>query len=151
MLSTRTRITVPLAIALAVLAGPALAGCSIQGIVNSATGGKVSLPGKSIPKDFPHDVPLAHGTVLLGAAIGDGKGGKVWNVTIQLDGGATLDSIAGQLTSAGFEGQNDLTTTTDGGGTATFDNGTYSVILVVAKAEGKVTANYTVGTDDKSK
>ena len=147
MFTTRTKIAVPIAIALALLAGPALAGCSVQGIINSATGGKVSLPGKSVPSDFPKAIPLAKGTVVLGAALGDGKGGKVWNVTIQVDN-ATLDSITSDLKGAGFTDKGDLTTTTDSGGTATFDNGTYSVIVVVAKADGKVTANYTVGTDN---
>jgi hypothetical protein len=98
-------------------------------------------------------VPLAKGTVVFGAAIGDGKGGKVWNVTIQVDGGETFTSISSALTGAGFKSQGDLTTgdSSDGNGTATFDNGTYSIILVVAKADNKTTANYTVGTDDKSK
>jgi hypothetical protein len=147
MFTTRTRVTVPIAIALAVLAGPALAGCSVQGIINSATGGKVSLPGKSIPSDFPKAVPLAKGTVVLGAALGDGKGGKVWNVTIQVDN-ATIDSITSDLKGAGFKDQGSLTTTTTSdGGTASFDNGTYSVLVVVAKSDGKTTANYTVGTD----
>jgi hypothetical protein len=150
MFTNRSRVTVPIAIALAVIAGPALAGCSVQGIINSATGGKVSLPGKSVPSDFPKDVPLAKGTVVLGAALGDGKGGKVWNVTIQLDSGETLASLTSDLTGAGFKDQGALTTTsTADGGTASFDNGTYSVLLVVAKADNKVTANYTVGTDDK--
>lgn len=149
MFTTRTRrVTVPIAIALAVIAGPTLAGCSVQGIINSATGGKVSLPGKSIPSDFPKSVPLAKGTVILGAAIGDGKGGKVWNVTIQLNDGESLKSLASDLTGAGFKDQGDLTTTSDDGGTASFDNGTYSVILVEAKADNKTTANYTVGTDN---
>jgi hypothetical protein len=154
MLTNRTRrITVPLAIALAVVAGPTLAGCSVQGIINSATGGKVSLPGKSIPSDFPKDVPLAKGTVVFGAAIGDGKGGKVWNVTIQVDGGETFDSISSDITGHGFKSQGDLTSgsSSDGNGTATFDTVTYSVILVVAKADNKTTANYTVGTDNTSK
>ncbi len=148
MISTRTSVTVPIALALALLAGPSLAGCSVQGLINSATGGKVTLPGKSVPSDFPSAVPLAKGTVVLGAALGDGKGGKLWNVTIQVDN-ATLDSITSDLKGAGFTDKGALSTTTDNGGTATFDNGTYSVIVVVAQANGKVTANYTVGTDNK--
>ena len=147
MFKARTRVTVPIAIALAVIAGPTLAGCSVQGIINSATGGKVSLPGKSIPSDFPSSVPLAKGTVILGAALGDGKGGKVWNVTIQVDSGTTIDSITSDFKSKGYDAQGDLTTTSSDGGTATFDNKTYSVIVVLAKTDGKTTVNYTVGTD----
>ena len=149
MLKARTRITVPIAIALAVIAGPTLAGCSVQGIINSATGGKVSLPGKSIPSDFPSAVPLVKGTVVLGAAIGDGKGGKVWNVTIQADSSTTLTSIENDFKGKGFEAQGDLTGDTADGGTATFDNKTYSVIVVLGSSDGKTTVNYTVGTDDK--
>jgi hypothetical protein len=73
----RSRITVPLAIVLALLAGSALTACSVQNIVHNVTGGSVDIPGKSVPKDFPSEVPLAKGEVLLGAAVGS-KDGKVW-------------------------------------------------------------------------
>lgn len=147
MISAAKKTTVPIALALALLAGPALAGCSVQGIVNSATGGNVTLPGTSVPADFPKDIPLAQGTVVVGAAVGDGKGGKIWNVTMELDT-ATIESITAEITAAGFT-DNGAISTTAGGGTSTFDNGTYNVVVVVAKADGKSTANYTVTTTEK--
>lgn len=145
MPSFSKRLSVPLVLVLLVV--PALAGCSVQGIVNNVTGGKVTLPGKSVPSDFPKSVPLAQGTVELGGAIGDDKSGRIWNVTIQGDS-ATMEAISAQLTGAGFTDNGAISTTSDGG-TGSFDNGTYGIIVVVAKTSGKQTANYTVTTDAK--
>ncbi len=149
MLSNRARFTVPIAIVLVLLAGPALTGCSIQGIVNSATGGKVDLPGKGIPGDFPKTVPLAHGEVLLGGAIGDGKSGKVWNVTIKDAAATAFDTIVKQLQDAGFTAEGSVGTSSASGGTGAFSNADYGVLLVVAKADDKWSANYTVTTKAK--
>lgn len=144
MIRSRKTVTIPIALALVLLAGPALSGCSVQGIVNSATGGKVTLPGTAVPSDFPTTIPLATGTVELGAAIGDGKGGRIWNVTIDADS-ATLDSIAKQLTGAGLTDKGDVSTTT-AGGTGSFEDAKYRVIVVLAKTDAKTTVNYTVTT-----
>jgi hypothetical protein len=149
MFSSSQKITVPIALALALLAGPALAGCSVQNLANSATGGKVELPGKSVPKDFPSEVPLVQGDVLLGGGVGDGKGGKAWNVTIKVPGASSFDSIAKQLEGAGFAPQGSLAGTGSEGGTGVFEGTTYGVILVVSEANKQWTANYTVTTKDK--
>jgi hypothetical protein len=149
MIRTRTRITVPIAIALALLAGPVLTGCSVQNLVNQATGGKVSLPGKSIPKDFPSDIPLVKGTVVLGLGVNDGDKGKGWNVTIQVTGDNPYDGAAKQLEDAGYKSQGIVAPATDQGGTAAFDNGTYTIVMVVAKTDKNWTVNYTVASDTK--
>ena len=149
MISTRTRVTVPIAIALALFAGPVLSGCSVQNLVNQATGGKVSLPGKSIPKDFPADIPLVKGTVVLGMGVNDGDKGKGWNVTIDVTGDNPYDGAVKQLQDAGYKSQGLVSPSTDQGGTAAFDNGTYTIVMVVAKTDKGWTVNYTVGSDSK--
>lgn len=147
MFSTKTRrVTVPIAIALAVMVGPALAGCSVQGIINSATGGKVNLGGKSVPSDFPHEVPLVKGTVVYGGSIKGDKNGQAWNVTIDVSGSNPMDGITSQMTGAGFTSTGGIGGTTADGGTAVFDSTKYGVIVVVGKNDNKYTANYTVTT-----
>lgn len=149
MISTRTRVTVPIAIALALLAGPVLTGCSVQNLVNQATGGKVNLPGKSIPKDFPSDIPLVKGTVVLGMGVNDGDKGKGWNVTINVSGDNPYEGAAKQLEDAGYKSQGLVAPATDQGGTAAFGNGTYTIVMVVAKNDKDWTVNYTVGSESK--
>ena len=146
---SRIRFTVPLAIALAVVTGPLLVGCSVQNLVHNVTGGNVDIPGKSVPKDFPSEVPLAKGEVILGAAVG-GKDGKVWNVTVRVAGASSLDEISQQLQDAGFTVDGTVGNTADGG-TGAFKNDAYGVLVVVSK-DGKDgwIANYTV-TKDTSK
>ncbi|TXN31199.1 hypothetical protein [Lacisediminihabitans profunda] len=153
MKSSVRRLTVPLAIGLAVLAGPAmLTGCSIQNLVHNATGGKVDLGGKEIPKDFPSEVPIAKGEVLYGLSVGD-SGGKVWNLTIRVDGASSFDDIAKQLTDAGFKSDAAVQASTADGGTGVFASDKLGVIAAVTK-DGKNgwVANYTVSTvKDKGK
>ena len=138
-----------LAVSLALVA-PALAGCgAIQDAVEKATGGDVDFGGKSVPEDFPSDVPLIDGEVLSGASAGNDDG-KVWNVTIKVDDATAFDQITAQLEDAGFE-SSELGGTSDQGGTGTFTKDPYGVFVVVAggdTAEGWV-ANYTVTTSAK--
>ncbi|HAM27726.1 MAG TPA: hypothetical protein DCP11_13810 [Microbacteriaceae bacterium] len=146
MKSSVTRLTVPLAIGLAVLAGPALAGCSIQNLVHNATGGKVDLGGKAIPKDFPSEIPLAKGEVLYGLSVGDSNG-KIWNLTIKVHGASSFDDIATQLTDAGFKSDAAVQGSSADGGTGVFASDKFGVIVAVTK-DGKNgwVANYTVTT-----
>lgn len=141
------RITVPVAIVLALAVTPALSGCfgnPIEQIVEGATGGEVDLGGNSVPEGFPSEVPLADGEVLFGAAVGNDDG-RIWNVTIKVAGADALDAIVAQLEGAGF-------TTTDGfggstaeGGTAALESDAYGVLVVVTQdGENGFVANYTV-------
>ncbi|MGO4533965.1 hypothetical protein [Leifsonia sp. 2MCAF36] len=139
----RRLVALPLAAALLLGATPALAGCSFQTAVKNVTGGNVDIGGTSIPSDFPKAVPLADGQVVFAAALGAGKD-KVWNVTVKVSGGDAYTSIEKQLTTAGFSG--DFGARGDnGGGTGTFSDGTYGVLVVVTDAgsNGWV-ANYSV-------
>ena len=122
-----------------------LTGCSI--ISNFLPGGSGELPGgvvpgQSVPADFPSDVPLIDGDVLLGLAIDGNDGEKAWNVTIKVDGIEAFETIKTQLTDAGFEyrevGANDT------GATGGFTKEPYSVVLVVSSDQDSWAANYTV-------
>ncbi|MEC5168613.1 hypothetical protein [Glaciihabitans sp. GrIS 2.15] len=140
------RITVPIALALALLAGPALAGCSVQNLVHDVTGGKVDVPGKSVPKDFPGEVPLSSGEVLSGAGVGDAKS-KIWNVSVRAKGNTAIDEVLTTLTSAGFTCKT-LTATTADGGALVGDKGKLNVAVVEIKDDKGFVLNYTVTRGD---
>ena len=147
--STRRRITVPIAIVLAVSSVPLLTGCfgnPIQGALNAATGGKVNIGGGSLPKDFPSSVPVYKGKIDTALGLGTGKK-EIWNVTVEVPDGSALTKIKSDLTSAGFkvEGSGSATSTASG---LVADNATYSVIVGIAEADKKWVANYTVGPAD---
>jgi len=139
----RRLLALPLAAVLLLGAAPALTACSFQGVVKDVSGGNVDLGGKSVPADFPKEVPLADGEVVFGAGLGSGAD-KVWNVTVKVENGDAYTAIEKQLTDAGFAGQFG-TRGPNGGGTGTFSNGTYGVLVVVTDAgsNGWV-ANYSV-------
>lgn len=133
-------VSLVLAVSLLIAAPLALTGCSQ--IVNQVTGGAVDLPGNTVPDDFPSDVPLVDGTVVLGGAIGDDTG-KVWNVAIEVPGIEAYDDIDAQLTDAGFASQG--VADQDGGKAGTFTKDPYVVVLVVGPGDDNTwIANYTV-------
>lgn len=141
------RITVPLAIVLALAITPTLSGCfgnPIEQIVEGATGGDVSLPGSSVPDDFPTDVPLYDGEVTFGLGVGN-TDGKAWNVTIRVLGIDAADEIKSQLEGAGFAANEaGIGGTTEDGATLIYANDKYSVLVVVTKDSDGFVANYTV-------
>ena len=143
--SIRTRVTAPIAIALALVIAPALSGCMgnpIENIIEGATGGDVELPGTSLPEGFPTEVPLIEGEVVFGGAFGDG-GSKVFNVTVKVDGLDAFDEIKEQLEGAGFISAGDGSA--GQGGTGVFTNDNWGVAVVVTDdGNGGFLANYTV-------
>jgi len=140
------RASVPVAILLAILAGPALAGCSVQNLVHDVTGGKVDVPGKSVPKDFPSEVPLASGEVMSGAGVGDSKS-KIWNVSVRAKDGTAIDDVLSTLTSAGFDCKT-LTVTSADGGALVGVKGNLNVAVVEIKDSKGFVLNYTVTKGD---
>ncbi|MGH1526239.1 hypothetical protein ACRAWC_20145 [Leifsonia sp. L25] len=136
-------LAVPVAALLLLGVAPALAGCSFQTVVKDVTGGNVDLGGNKVPSDFPTSVPLYKGAVVFGASVGSGHG-KVWNVTVKVKDAQAYQDIAKQLMDAGFDGQFGAQGP-DGGGTGTFANADYGVLVVVSDAgnNGWV-ANYSV-------
>jgi len=146
MSHTVKRITVPIAIAIALFAGPALAGCSVQNLVHDVTGGKVDVPGKTVPKDFPSDVPLASGDVLSGAGVGDSKS-KIWNVSVRAKDNTAINDVLTTLTGAGFDCKT-LTETTADGGALVGEKGDLNVAVVEIKDDKGFVLNYTVTKGD---
>ena len=144
----------PLVIAVATAAlvlTPLLSGCSIvSNFLPGGSGGGLPggvIPGQGVPSDFPKDdVPLIDGDVLLGLAVPGDNGEKAWNVTIQVDGIESFDTIKTQLTDAGFVYQ-EVSVAADAS-TGGFTKEPYTVLLVVTKADDKWTANYTVTNAD---
>ena len=136
-------LALPVAALLMLGVAPALAGCSFQTAVKDVTGGNVDIGGDKVPSDFPTSVPLHEGAVVFGAGVGSGHG-KVWNVTVKVKDASAYQDIAKQLTDAGFDGGFGAQGQ-DGGGTGTFSNGDYGVLVVVTEAgsNGWV-ANYSV-------
>jgi hypothetical protein len=142
----RALVGIPLAIILALGAAPALTGCGIEGIVKDATGGNVDIGGDKVPADFPSAVPLYRGDIVLGASVGSGDK-KVWNVTVKVPNSGAYKDISTQLTDAGFTGG--FRSTSTDGGTGTFTNGEYGVLVVVTGAgDNGWVANYSVSKGD---
>lgn len=135
-----------LAILLVLVASPALGGCSAQSIIENATGGQVDIGGKSVPKDFPAEIPLVDGEVIYGGGLGS-DAGKAWNVTIKVSGLDAFDAISTALTDAGFTSPTSGSGELDGGRGGAFENEKYGLLVVVA-GDGKngFAANYTVTT-----
>lgn len=148
--STRRRITIPIAIVLAVSSVPLLTGCfgnPIQGALNAATGGKVNLGGGSLPSDFPSSIPVYKGKI--DSALGLGSGSKkVWNVTVELPSGDAVNDIKSALTGAGFT-VDESGSIGKSGASLVADNKTYGVLIVATEdtAKKQWIANYTVTPD----
>lgn len=149
MTTLSKRYSVPIAIVIALAITPALSGCfgnPIANIINGATGGHVELPGKSVPADFPKDVPLISGDVIYGLGLksSDGQG---WNVTIKVSDVNAFDTIKSELEGAGFTTNDTIGGTTSDGATGTFASDKYGVVVVVSKdGNNGFVANYTVTT-----
>jgi hypothetical protein len=156
--SLGAKITLPIAIALAVVLTPALAGCAggipgpVQGIIKEATGGNVDLGGEGLPQEFPAaEVPLYEGDIVFGAGLGSGSE-KVFNVTVSVQDAGAVDQISSQLAAAGFEATAEASLSSDQGGTLIYTSEAWGVLVVVAAdGDGAWTANYTVTPVSSSK
>lgn len=137
---TTRRSTLALSLAAALLVGPLLSGCSL--LNQFLPGGGTVIPGTSVPSDFPDEVPLIDGDVLLGVKVPGGEGEQAWNVTIKVSGIDAYDTITADMEAAGFATQ-ELAATAESK-SAGFTKEPYSVIVVVAQADADWTANYTV-------
>jgi hypothetical protein len=146
------RYSVPIAIVIALAITPALSGCfgnPIANIVNGATGGHVELPGKSVPADFPKEIPLISGDVIYGLGLksSDGQG---WNVSIKVTGTNAIDTIKSELEGAGFTTSDAIGGSTADAATAAFTSDKYNVVVVIGKdSDNGYLANYTVTTASK--
>ena len=98
-----------MAIAIAGVTASLLTGCfanpveelvnrSVEGAVEEATGGDVSLSGE-LPADFPAEVPVIEGKVGLSAGAGGAEG---WVVAITSTSSDALAEAAAELEAAGY-------------------------------------------------
>jgi len=147
----RSRTTTALALAAVLITAPLLGGCSIiSNFLPGGSGGGLPggvIPGQSVPSDFPSEVPLIDGDVLLGLSIPGDNGEKAWNVTVKVDGVDAWDTIKGQFEDAGFE-YREFTAATDKGAGGAFTKDPFSAVVVVSSDQDNWTANYTVTNAD---
>jgi hypothetical protein len=127
---------------LAVALAATLGGCSlIEGVIEQQTGQEVELGGTEVPEDFPEEVPLLEGEVILGSVIGSDTQ-RVWNVIIKVGDGA-LEQITTQFSDAGFTAT--PATESEQGSAVTFSKDDLGVLVLVgADQENGTIANYTV-------
>ena len=146
MTTLRTRVTVPLAIVLALAITPALSGCfanPLEQMIEGATGGNVDLGGTTVPDGFPSEVPLIDGQIQYGASLADGEA-TVFNVTIKVSGASPVDAIKAQLEEAGFTAQTEFSGDAAEGGTLIYASDAWGALVVVAKDSDAWIVNYTV-------
>lgn len=141
-MNTRTRASI--AILIALMSAPALAGCSVaEGVIEQATGGDVNVSTGSLPEGWPTEVPVADGDIQFGGIV-DNSGTKVFNATISIAGDNPTAAIATQLEGAGFTAPVAVAPTADGGALA-YENDAWSVNVLVGRGDGSTfVANYTV-------
>ncbi|MDF2574971.1 MAG: hypothetical protein K0S05_1883 [Agromyces sp.] len=134
-----------MAIAIAGVTASLLTGCfanpveelvnrSVEGAVEEATGGDVSLSGE-LPADFPAEVPVIEGKIGLSAGAGGAEG---WVVAITGTSSDALAEAAAELEAAGYTED----TAVSGGqvGAKVYTGADYLVLLA---GEGS-TVSYTV-------
>ncbi|MEJ3404702.1 hypothetical protein WDJ51_08160 [Rathayibacter sp. YIM 133350] len=124
----------PIAIALAAVVSltPALAGCSVQDIVNKVSGGQVAVGSGKLPSDWPKEVPVVEGEVLFGAR-GSGDGQKGWIVTISAKGADPLADARAKLEVAGFTPDEGADMQGADGGVVAMTNEDYGVVVAGSK------------------
>jgi hypothetical protein len=134
-------IRISLAVVAALTAGPALSGCSgvaaenaVNGAVQGATGGGVSLGGK-LPAGWPAEVKVIGGELLFGAVkTTNGKPG--WVVTIKSASADPLGEAKRALEDAGFVVDPAAPAASVGTtGAVTMKNATY-VVVVAGNPDG---------------
>lgn len=134
------------ALAIAALSTALFAGCAnpiedlvnqgVEGAIEDATGGEVSLDGE-LPSDFPAEIPLVDGEVALSAGTGGADG---WMVMITATAADPIADAVAKLEGAGFTKNTELSGS--GAEALVYSNGTY---LVLVAADGE-TVSYTVTT-----
>lgn len=141
--TTTTRAGV--AVAIAGITATLLTGCfgnpvedlvnrSVEGAIEDATGGDVSLGGE-LPAGFPTSVPIIDGDINLAAGAGGAEG---WVVVLTSSASDPVAEAAAALEAAGFT--EDTTVSGAGMGAKVFSNAEY---VVVVAGEGE-TLTYTV-------
>lgn len=144
----KTKRSTAIALALALLITPSLAGCfgnPIESIIEGVTGGDVDLGGTSLPENYPaSEVPVIQGEILFGGSLGNDEG-RVFNVTVRVDSASALDEIKSQLEAVGFTAEGEFGGSTADGGTFIATTDKWGVLVVVSKdGDNGFVASYTV-------
>jgi hypothetical protein len=150
---SRARIAIPF-LALALLAGPALTGCSSTALAEGVFEGVAGENGQEIdlntdgglPEGFPEYIPVIDGAVVLGTSIGEGAD-IVITVQVAIDDPkAAFDTINAQLLEAGFTTDFSGIREEDGTGYGTYDDGKHNVTLSTGteSADGQMVATYLI-------
>lgn len=134
-----------MAVAIAGVTASLLTGCfanpveelvnrSVEGAVEEATGGDVSLSGE-LPADFPAEVPVIEGKIGLSAGAAGAEG---WVVAVTTTSSGALADAAAELEAAGYT--EDTSLSGDQLGAKVYTGADYLVLLA---GEGS-TVSYTV-------
>ncbi|TFD26908.1 hypothetical protein [Cryobacterium cryoconiti] len=122
-----------LAVTMAVAGMAVLSGCSgetvgnaVDGAVNEATGGDVSLGGQ-LPEGWPGEIPVIEGNIGFGASnTADGDG---WVVTVTSSAADPLADATAKLEAAGFSADTAATANIGDAGVAVLTNESWSVVV----------------------
>lgn len=104
----------------------------------------INLGGKSLPKDFPSQVPLVKGDIVsAGSITADGE--TIWTVQMMVKDASVFDQVRAQMAQAGFE--EDFVT--DGEyRMGSFTGNGYGTLVTVSESNGQVSISYMVGSED---
>lgn len=121
-MSHHHRIRLAAALSALALASGALTGCSlipdpVRDVVDQAQDNGIENPLGSIPDDWPAEVPIVEGEVLVGIKPTEGS----WGATIKVADEAAAQEAVTLLTDAGFT---ELIP-----GTTSFENANYTVVV----------------------
>ncbi len=149
--SARKFTTITTALALAFGATFTLSGCFgnpleevLKGgageIIKGATGADADFGGKSIPKNFPVQIPVAEGEIEMGGSV-TVDGSTVWTLRIQAYDSNAFETVRSQLISSGFEESFRTEGDSAMGG---YEGHGYGLILNVDTQDGKTGITYVV-------
>ena len=127
------RVRVLATVALALVGGSLLTGCTadaaqnaVNGAVQGATNGDVSLGG-ALPSGWPAEVPIVDGTILFAAVQKGDKPG--WTVTVKASAADPIAEATSSLTAAGFVAGGDVSATVGSAGLVSMKNDHYAVVV----------------------
>ena len=120
-------------VALALVGGSLLTGCTadaaqnaVNGAVQGATNGDVSLGG-ALPSGWPAEVPIVDGKILFAAVQKGDKPG--WTVTVKASAADPIAEATSSLTAAGFVAGGDVSATVGSAGLVSMKNDHYAVVV----------------------
>lgn len=145
-MNTHKLVTLPLASLVAVGVMLGVSACNplaavteqaVEQAVEDATGGSIDIDaggGVSIPADFPAEIPLIDAKLFSSTSLPMGES-MTWTLIFSVkDPAAAFSEASSQLAGAGY--QESLKSETAEGSFATYDNGTWNILLTSAPGAG---------------